>query len=256
MDEILQKLEEFGISEKAAKIYISLLREQDVPVYKVATTSKIPRTTVYAILEELESQGLVSSWKKNNVKYYSAENPENLKRILKNKEMALNEIFGDLSGMFKLERDNPKTRVLIGVEGVKIAFEHMLEVMVQERLKLVYAFFESQLTELFPKFFFEWRARKNRKTGATTFLLVPGGLSSHEHYKSDPYRITREMPKKWPGGSFAIIGTNIFFFSFKENEVYSIIIESKIISTMFGGLFMYIWNTLDDDMEVRNKAEF
>jgi hypothetical protein len=131
-----------------------------------------------------------------------------------------------------------------------------LEVMVQERLKLVYAFFESQLTELFPKFFFEWRERKNKKTGATTFLLVPSGLGLHEHYKSDPYRVTREMPKKWPGGSFAIIGSNVFFFSFKEDEVYSIIIESKIISTMFGGLFMYIWNTLDDDVEFKNKAEF
>jgi sugar-specific transcriptional regulator TrmB len=255
MDEILQKLEEFGINEKAAKIYINLLRNQDVPVYKVATASKIPRTTVYAILEELESQGLVSSWKKNNVKYYSAENPENLKRILKNKELALNEIFGDLNSMFKLERDNPKTRVLIGVEGVKIAFEHMLDVMLQEKLKLVYAFFESQLTELFPKFFFDWRERKNKKTGATTFLLVPSGMGLHEHYKSDPFRVTREMPKTWPGGSFAIIGSNVFFFSFKENEVYSIIIESKIVSTMFGGLFMYIWNTLEIDSVAQNKVE-
>ena len=81
MNEILANLKEFGIDEGASKIYIHLLKNPDSPAYKIATATTIPRTTVYKILEHLEAQGLVNCWKKNSVKHYSAENPENLRRI-------------------------------------------------------------------------------------------------------------------------------------------------------------------------------
>jgi hypothetical protein len=76
-------------------------------------------------------------------------------------------------------------------------------------------------------------------------MIVPKGVENHENYKSDDYRETREMPSDFPFmGSVDIIGNNVYFFSFKESEVYSIIIESSIVAEMYTNLFKYIWSTL------------
>lgn len=247
MRDILKKLAEIGVEEKAAKIYTFLLQEQDIPVYKIAKSVQIPRTTTYNLLEGLEQQGLVSSWKKNNIIHYSAENPERLRHILKKKEEVLNEIFGDLSNIYQFEKDNPKTKIFVGMEGLKQTFEHLLDTMVRENVKLNYSIFEYDLTKLLPRFFPEWRARKNKRSSAFTYLIVPKRDGVHDYYESDAFRETREIAESGNpfGGSMCITGTNTYLFSFRKNEPYSIIIESKIVADMLTKLFMYIWKSLE-----------
>lgn len=256
MRDILKKLSEIGVEEKAAQIYTFLLHNQDIPVYKIATGTKIPRTTVYNLLNSLESQGLVSSWKKNNVIHYSAENPDRLRQILKNKENILNEIFGDLSNMYKLDKDNPKTKIFVGVEGLKQTFEHNLDTMIKNKTKLVYSVFEADLINVLPKFFPEWRKRKNKMTEAFTYLIGPKDILKNEHYKNDGFRETRELVDSSAfGGSMNVIGDTTYFFSFKGNEPYSIIIESKIVADMLTKLFMYIWKSLEPTLPQIRKSE-
>lgn len=246
MNHILNKLNEFGLDNREAKIYTFLLSNKDLPAYKISKEVKIPRTTTYKILESLEDKGVVSSWNKNNVKHFSAESPDNLKTILSNKQEALNDIFDELKEKFGIDKNNPKTRILTGKEGVKTAFNHILETMVDNKIKVVYVFSEPQLTELIPKFFLKWRDEKNRKTKAFTKMIVPPGVSSYKNYSSDEFRETREMPEKYSSvGSVDIIGDNVYFFSFKEGEVYSVIIESSIVAEMYTNMFKYIWDTLD-----------
>ena len=246
MKEIVSKLAEFGLDTKSSKIYLFLLKNKDIPVYKIAKGTQMPRTTVYKLLDKMESEGIVSMWNKNNVKHYFAENPEKLKKILDKKQEALGEIFGQLKNIFSLENDNPKTSVLMGKDGVKMTFENMLEKTCLEKIKTLYVFSEPQLTELMPKFFLNWRERKNKRTDAFTQLIVPQGVSQNQNYKSDNLRETREMPNDFPfNGSVNIIGDSVYFFSFKEDEVYSIIIESSIVAGMLTQMFQYIWKTLE-----------
>ena len=125
--------------------------------------------------------------------------------------------------------------------------------MIQEKTQIVYAITEKSLTDTLPKFFVEWRNEKNRKTNATTYLIVPQGLSTDINYESDEYRVTREMPDETTVGcSFDILDSSVYFFSFKENEIYSIIIESKIIAEMLKKIFMYIWKTLEPKNQQAN----
>jgi sugar-specific transcriptional regulator TrmB len=246
MTTLLQKLEALGLNQRETKIYTFLLKNKDLPAYKISTETSIPRTTVYKDLGSLEKQGLTSKWLKNGVKYYSAENPRKLKMLINKKQEILEEVFPELSNMFDTKTFYPNAKLYTGKEGVKYSFEHILETMLREKINLVYAISEKQLTEALPKFFLNWRERKNKKTPAITHLIVPKGTGSHKHYTSDDFRETREMPDKNPvGGSLDIIGNNVYFFSFKEDEIYSIIIESPIVAGMLTQLFKYIWSTLE-----------
>jgi sugar-specific transcriptional regulator TrmB len=247
MRKIINNLDIFGLDQKSSKVYLFLLENKDLPAYKISKETNIPRTTVYKILDNLEKQNIVSSWNKNNVKHYSAENPERLKEIINNRTKALEEIFGDLKDLYKNDKNYPKTKVLTGKDGIKTAFNHIYETMVDQKIKRVYVFSEPQLTEALPKFFVKWREKKNKKTNAFTQMIVPSGVSKMKNYQSDNYRETREMPSSFPfDGSIDIIGDNIYFFSFKEKEVYSIIIESSIVAKFYTDMFKYIWSTLEN----------
>lgn len=247
MKNIKENLELFGLKQKEIEVYLFLLSNQDIPAYKISTGTKIPRTTVYSILDILEKQGLVSKWSKNSVKYFSAENPKRLVQLLEIKNDALSQILPDLEERYKNKSFATSAKIFVGKEGVKYAFDHILETMLREKIKIVYAISETKLTETIPKFFLKWRAKKNKKTDAITKMIVNEGTANHAHYKSDEFRETREMPKYSPvEGSLDIIGNNIYFFSFKEGEVYSIIIESPIVAGMMRQMFEYIWNTLKE----------
>ncbi|MEN9921538.1 MAG: hypothetical protein RLZZ517_516 [Candidatus Parcubacteria bacterium] len=248
MSKLEANLKLFGLKEGEITTYLFLLSNRDLPAYKIATGTNIPRTTVYKHLESLEKQGLVSKWSKNSVKHFSAENPKRLEQLLNFKKEALNNILPELTSKFNNESIYPTAKLYTGKEGVKYAFEHILETIIKEKLKLVYAISEKKLTETLPKFFLDWRERKNKKTGAFTYMIVSEGTASHQHYKSDPFRETREMPQKnLLEGSLNIIGNNVYFFSFKEegNEIYSLVIESPIVASMMTKLFLYIWKTLE-----------
>ena len=240
-----ESLIEFGFDQKQVAVYLFLLQNRDKAAYEIAKGTEIPRTTVYKILEELKKQGFVSSWIKNGVKHFSAESPEILKRTLKRKEEMIEKILPEMLTIFKSDASYPSAKLYEGKEGVKQVFENILDIIKHKKLKQLYVFSDYHLTEQFPQYFKDWRVRKN-KTGAFTQLIVPFGTPVNEDYSSNEFRETRVMNKNFPiDGSVDICGSHVAFFSFKEKEVYSITIDSPIISEMLTKFFLYMWGTLE-----------
>lgn len=246
MSKITDSLKEYGFSQNEISLYLFLLSNQDEPAYNIARETSIPRTTVYKTLESLRIKGFVSSWIKNGVKHYSTENPETLRRKIEEKKERIEEILPDLANLFSAVSVHPSAKLYQGKNGVKQVFEYLLDSIKTKKYPYVYAFSDSNLTDQFPKFFRSWRNRKN-KTGVFTRLIVPFGTPMNIDYSSDTFRETRILPETFQfTGAIDIYGPLVILFSFKEKEVYSIVIESKIIADMLTQFFMYIWNTLDD----------
>lgn len=72
MKTILEVLEELGFEEREAKIYLSLLQEQEQTALSLARKTNIDRTTIYDILEKLIQKGIVSLITKNDSKTFKA----------------------------------------------------------------------------------------------------------------------------------------------------------------------------------------
>ncbi len=240
-----ESLIELGFDHKQASVYMFLLQNRDCPAYKISKETAIPRTTIYKILEELKKKGVVSSWIKNGVKHFSAETPEIIKRSLKRKEEVIEKILPDMLSIFKSDSAYPSAKLYEGKEGVKQVFENILDIVKRKKLKRLYVFSDYHLTEQFPKYFKDWRLRKN-KTQAFTYLIVPHGAPVNEDYTSNEFRETRVMNKDFPiDGSVDICGSHVAFFSFKDKEIYSITIDSAIIAEMLTKFFLYMWGTLE-----------
>lgn len=78
-----KKLQQFGLGDKEAKMYIALCGLDSAGVTDIAKKAGIHRSTSYIILETLKSRGLVHVIEKNNIQYYSAITPKKFKEIAK-----------------------------------------------------------------------------------------------------------------------------------------------------------------------------
>ena len=245
MKTILESLNNYGFSPNEALLYSHLLENQDTPAYAVSQKTGIPRTTVYKTLESLKKQGFVSSWVKNGVKHFSAENPETLHRFLKTKEKSIEQALPEMMDLFNLRTAHPTSKLYEGKEGVKQVFEQLLETIKHKKVKQIFVFSDRHITEQLPRYYKQWRERKNN-TRTLTYLIVPSGTPMNEDYRSYESRETRIMPESFPfEGGVNIVGSLVAFFSFKDNQLYAVTIDSPIIADMMTKFFMYIWQTLE-----------
>lgn len=75
-------LQELGLNEKEASLYISLLQVDNASVIDLSKKTKINRSTVYFVLEGLKQKGLVIEVQLGKKVHYAAEPPERLETFV------------------------------------------------------------------------------------------------------------------------------------------------------------------------------
>lgn len=88
---IEQFLENIGLSQKEAMVYMALLAVESSSVMELAKKTEIKRTSIYPILESLEKKGLVSEVEVGKKNEYRAETPERLETYIKSEQAKLDE---------------------------------------------------------------------------------------------------------------------------------------------------------------------
>lgn len=118
-------LQDLGLSEKEASIYVSLLQVDDSSVLDLAKKTKINRTTIYLVLESLMQKGLVSETQINKKTHYQAEPPERLETYVERQKTILNEqakrlkdIVPQLKSIQRESGERPVVKYFEGREGV------------------------------------------------------------------------------------------------------------------------------------------
>ncbi len=71
-------LRNLGLSEKGSKLYLACLRLGEATVLELARESRIKRTSIYYILEELKEHGALIETRRNKKIRYVAANPKDL----------------------------------------------------------------------------------------------------------------------------------------------------------------------------------
>ena len=131
--EVLHSLKKFGLSEKEGKVYLSCLELGETTASDIAIKSNLPRTLVYDILERLIDLGLVSYNIKTNKKHFISAEPQELLRILKEKEESIKEVLPNLEELQKLKGvKRPKVEIYEGKEGMKTVMNNILRSKVTE----------------------------------------------------------------------------------------------------------------------------
>lgn len=119
-------LEEFGLNKTKGTVYLAALSVGTGTAQEIALQAGLPRTTTHEILAQLLAMGLVSLTTRGRTRIYTAENPQKLKNILKEKERKLDAVLPELSSLLNTTGVRPHIRFYAGLSGIKTVFQDTL----------------------------------------------------------------------------------------------------------------------------------
>ena len=127
-------LQDIGLNEKEAILYISLLSVENSSVLDLSKKTKLNRSTTYVILESLAKKGLVTETTVGKKTHYQAESPERLETYVEQRKIMLEEqakrlrdIIPQIKSVQREGGERPVVKFFEGREGIISSIEDMYE---------------------------------------------------------------------------------------------------------------------------------
>lgn len=244
---LIETLIDFGLSEKEAKVYVSLLELEIATVGEIAKKSDINRSSVYVVLELLKKRGFVTTSGDKTVLHYIAVSPE---VILKNAEdlavkqneirRKIDDIIPELNALHKDTKIKPKVRVYEGKQGLINTFEDTLKS--KEKLMRISSSV-GNLFKIIPEYFPGYVERRI-KLGIKMRGIHPNDIAGQQLIKADPTNFDTALlipPNKYNFPADLAIYDNKIGYMSSEKGGTAIIIESKEISDVMKSIFDMAW---------------
>lgn len=242
---ILEKLKKFGLSEKEAQVYCSLLELGSSPVTEISDAAGVNRSSTYVVLESLQKRGLVSVSYDKNIKTYIAAPPERLLQLAEESVKKYTEIVGslqaalpELKSIYNGVGPKPKFQFFEGKEGIISAYE---DTLTSNETIRAYASIENMHTAI-PGYFPEYYKRRAAKDIAIR-SIHPDTEDARERvlHNKEEQREALLVPKDKYNFSpeVNIYDNKIVFMSLLEN--FALIIESAELADVMKKIFDLSW---------------
>jgi sugar-specific transcriptional regulator TrmB len=122
---MLKELQDLGLSEKEAQVYLAALEIGRATADQLSKQSKLVRPTTYVQIKSLMEMGLMSTYEEGKKTFFAPETPAALQRLLQRKkeELSSNEnllaqIIPDLMRQYEGAGQRPIVRFFPGKEGI------------------------------------------------------------------------------------------------------------------------------------------
>jgi len=246
-------LKDLGFKDKKARIYMACLELGQANAQDIAKKAEIERTSVYALLDSLAKDGLISITIKNKTRLIVPESPRKLIELLKNKLSALEKALPLLMAFSNTSHVKPTVRFYEELEGVKEVVRDTLNC--QEKIIRNLPSTQDALEFLgkdFLSHYIEQRVAKKIKVRS----LRPQGKESNNWYlRADNEEIMREVRFLPDGASFNVLcmvyDCKVAIISSKK-EKFGLLIESKEFSDLMKALFDLSWETATKHLGLKN----
>ena len=238
-------LQEIGLSEKEAQVYLALLQVDFGSIHDISTKTKINRTTVYPVLESLGKKGLVSEIQEGKKVAYQAAPPERLetfvarqKVVLEEQSKRLKDVLPQIKSIQRESGERPVVKMFSGREGAISAYEEFFNIKSPKDTEGYFLFDKDLLREAFTeeerKKFRE--VRINKKVYPITIYNNRGGDGA---FSTEGTRIRIDEAKYPLKVDMTLIGDSVIITTLGKQMV-SLVIKSSDIADTFKSIFKYI----------------
>lgn len=124
---LIETLQQYWLTEKEAKVYLAGISLWSAPWGTIARHTWENRTTVYSILKELVKQGIFTVIERQWISYFSPISPDILVRNIEDKYNAIKDKLPEFMALVDKSNNKPKVQFFEWVEGVKKAFQVILD---------------------------------------------------------------------------------------------------------------------------------
>jgi len=243
---LIEKLQDFGLSNKEACVYLSLLEMGTAVVSEIAKKAHINRSTTYVLLESLAKQGLVSISINNGIRLYTPASPDRIVQLAEESVQKYSrlvevgyDLLPELKSMYAGVGTKPRVQFFEGIEGIKTAFEDTLNSKGAIRAYTSFDDTEELIPGYYPMYY-ERRAAKN----IPIKLFSPDTAHARDRAKHNKEELRQSvlLPEKDYAFSseINIYNNKVAFMAVREK--FAIIIESKEIADGFKKMFDVAWN--------------
>ena len=242
-------LQEIGFPESDAETYWALLNLDSVSIRKVSAQSGINRGTTYEAIKRLIAAGLVSTRRVGEREYFSAESPEKIYDILRDKRKELWRAQQDAQALIPellARKARPAGRPLVKYyeddEGIVTILKDVLQTCGQLVHPEYCAYSSRPLRKYIYRKFPEF-TEKRISEGITVNVIAVGEGSDTEGLSQRKW-----IPEPTDGSTSSytlIYGDKVASISLSSNETpYGVVIEDAGMAVMQRLLFERLWNTL------------
>ncbi len=235
-------IENIGLTQKEARIYLAALEIGSNPVSKIATKAKLNRVTTYDIIEKLAKRGLVSSFTRAKVKFYSARDPELVVNDFKKKVEEMETALPVLKQMNGEAANKPKVMSYESIEAIKTIFKDALstdgEILICSNIK------ETELH--WPTFMMDFEKKRMEYELPLRLITINDSRGQFmREYDDEFQRTTRLIAGEANFKATTIIyGNKVAMISFAAQT--GVLIEDVEICESQKALFETNWKTITD----------
>ncbi len=255
-EEITNQVEELGLSNKEARVYIANLMLGPAGVQQIADASGIKRVTTYVILESLVNLGLVSQISKAKKTLFNAESPEHLRRLLEKREQSLQdqrvqleELLPELNDLKTLPKHTPSVKLYDSAEGIKTMIKNMLIESKRSGTGTIYSMSNlDQVYEFFPEFIENDANPERLKIGVAIQAVYTSSKGAvYQGKDAGLNRNSRYVPyDKYPlTGDILICGDSFALLTLTGTRPLGVAIHSPELSKTMHGLFSLAWEAAE-----------
>lgn len=240
--ELEAALKDFGFDEKQSKIYLAALELGPTTVLELSRRTRLPRTTLYPILEDLRRQGFFRFGKQARKAVYSAESPAILAKQMHAREKHFLETVPKLEALRGTVREGAGVTLYEGSDGFRQLWRKIFRSGVKEyRILTSGAGLLDFVKEAYLR---DYIISERIRRGIKSRQLIPDSPFARGIIAKDPkeLRESRLLPKgiELPA-TMIIFGKEVAFITTrKENTM--ILVASGEAAITHQTVFDLLWN--------------
>lgn len=239
----LKALQSIGLSEKAAKIYLSTLSLGTASIQDIAKKAEIKRPTAYIYVEELVKDGLLEKYPSGKKETFKAVDPIMLEKRIERQLQEAKNLIPDLQAIQNQMSGRPKISFLEGREALEQIYQEICnanQIRFWSDLRAV----EKNFQEMFIKI--AEAVNKNETRTREIIADTSEAQKSSKHYASIAGKTySSRIATKTPGifNDNAIYDDIVVIFKIQGHNVFAIRIEEKAIADTMKTMFDMAWDS-------------
>ena len=239
IEEILKNV---GFKDKKARVYRACLELGQANAQEIAKKAEVERTSVYALLDSLEKEGLLNVTLKKKTEYFIPAPPQKLVELLRGKAELLEKYLPLFVSLYKSSDVKPRIRFYEDRESIK---EILKDTLTCKEKKIRSISSARDLLDLLGKDFMNHHIEKRVKTGIQTISLRPQKKEPEHWYlnasNKEVLRAVRFLPEDISFDVVCLIYDYKVALISSKKENFGFIVESKEFSDFMKTIYDFFW---------------
>lgn len=253
--QITEALQNLGLNEKEARVYVALLKLGRGSAYAVADEAGLKKPTTYVILSELMQKGLALKIPRTKKQLFVAKPPDEFFAEARERLRVAEGVLPQLVAMLEKPEKNFKTLYYEGERGVRDMLGQINKRMAGKEVLGFYAREPEDLPDSMREFFHQWN-EDTKKAGVRMRGITPNDPSLvwyKERIEYFGYRMKFLDPKDYLSDCSIEIG-DTFIQIFSLRHMQGVFVENPDIASIMRQIFEMVWRCRAEPIQGKTES--